>query len=205
MGLSHFTCVFLVARPFRSQNFDLVTLTLTFDLLLEKLNLDHNFWTKSDRALILHISIPCDKTFLLIPIFFTYCPWPWLWPTFGKTWKFVVAGGISPVRTDPDLVFNREQQVWLCAVCFQRTASVTMCCSRQPPPLRRPLSGSGRSWRPLISSPCDPSCCATSHNISGLCFHAVLRRILQASGASVECQLFFFFKFLYFIENNSGK
>ena len=50
--------------------FLLVTLTLTFDLLLKKRNLDHNFWTKRDRALILHIPIPCDKTFLLIPIFF---------------------------------------------------------------------------------------------------------------------------------------
>ena len=48
--------------------FYLVTLTLTFDLLLKKHNLHHNFWTKSERALILHISIPCDKTFLLIPI-----------------------------------------------------------------------------------------------------------------------------------------
>ena len=44
-----------------TRNFDLVTLTLTFDLLLKKLNLDHNFWTKSDWALILHISIPCDQ------------------------------------------------------------------------------------------------------------------------------------------------
>ena len=72
-------------------------------LVKKKLNLDHNFWTKSDRALILHISIPCDKTLLLIPIFLTYGPWPWLWPTFGKK-EFVAAGGISPVRTDPDLV-----------------------------------------------------------------------------------------------------
>ena len=66
--------------------FDFVTLTLTFDLLLKKLNLDHNFWSKSYRALILHISVPCDKTFLLMPIFLTKWPWPWLLPTFGKTW-----------------------------------------------------------------------------------------------------------------------
>ena len=52
--------------------------TLTFDLLLKKLILDHKFWTKSDRALVLHISIPCDKK--------------------------VGGGGIGPVRTDPDLV-----------------------------------------------------------------------------------------------------
>ena len=50
IGLSYFTCLFLVARPFCwKQNFYLMTLTLTFDLLLKKLNLDHNFWTKNDR------------------------------------------------------------------------------------------------------------------------------------------------------------
>ena len=70
MGLSYFTCVFLVARPSCwNKNFYLVTLTLTFDLLLKKLDLDHNFWT--NRALILNTSISCDKTFLLIPIFLT--------------------------------------------------------------------------------------------------------------------------------------
>ena len=72
IGLSYFKCVFLVARPFCPyQNFWLRDLDLDFDLLLKKLNLDHNFWTKSDRALILHISIPCGKTFLLMPLFLT--------------------------------------------------------------------------------------------------------------------------------------
>ena len=82
IGLSYFTCLFLVARPcifhmciscgktFLLETFFYhVTLTLTFDLLLKILNFDHIFGTKSDRALILHLSIPCDKTFLLIPIF----------------------------------------------------------------------------------------------------------------------------------------
>ena len=49
-----------------------------------KLNLDYNFWTKSDRALILHKCIPCDKTFLLIPKFLTLWPWPWLLTYFWK-------------------------------------------------------------------------------------------------------------------------
>ena len=49
--------------------FNFVTLTLTFDLLLKKLNFDYNFWTKRDIS-ILHITIPFDKTFLLIPVFF---------------------------------------------------------------------------------------------------------------------------------------
>ena len=43
-----------------------------------KLNLDHNFLTKGDRALILHKCIPCDKTFLVIPKFLTLWPWSWL-------------------------------------------------------------------------------------------------------------------------------
>ena len=43
-----------------------------------KLNLDHNFWTKRDKAFMLNTSIPCDKTFLLVPKFFTLWPWPWL-------------------------------------------------------------------------------------------------------------------------------
>ena len=45
IGLSYYTCVFLVTRPFspyQNKNFDIVTLTLTFDLLLKKLNLRHN-------------------------------------------------------------------------------------------------------------------------------------------------------------------
>ena len=84
-------------------------MTLTFDLLWKKLNLDNNFWTKSDWALILHISIPCDKTSLMIPIFFTLWPWPWLWPTYRKTW-IGCRGGISPVRTDPDLVFSLRKK-----------------------------------------------------------------------------------------------
>ena len=90
--------------------FDFVTLNLTFDLLLKKLNLGHNFWNKRDRAFIFHIFIPCDKTFLLIPIF---------WPSSLNLdfdlllvkLEFVAAGGgggggISPVWTDPDLVFK---------------------------------------------------------------------------------------------------
>ena len=40
--------------------FYLVTLTLTIGLLLEKLNLDHKFWNKRDRAFILHMFIPCQ-------------------------------------------------------------------------------------------------------------------------------------------------
>ena len=35
-------------------------------------NLGHNFHTRSDRAFILHMCIPCDKTFHMVPQFL--CP-----------------------------------------------------------------------------------------------------------------------------------
>ena len=74
-----------MTRPFcRYQNFDFSTLTLTFDILLKKLNLGHNFWTKRDRAFIFHMCISCDKTFLPIPKFLTPWPRPWLLTYFWK-------------------------------------------------------------------------------------------------------------------------
>ena len=54
-----------------------------------KLNLDYNFWTKGDRALILHRYIPCDKTFLLISKFLTSWPWPWILTYFWKNLTLV--------------------------------------------------------------------------------------------------------------------
>ena len=50
-----------------TKKFYLVTLTLTFDLLLKSFNLRHNFIYKRDKAFILYMCIPCGKTFLLIP------------------------------------------------------------------------------------------------------------------------------------------
>ena len=49
--------------------FDLVTLTLKFDLLLKNINLGHNFLTRRDRAFILHMCIPCDDPFMCTIIF----------------------------------------------------------------------------------------------------------------------------------------
>ena len=49
---------------------------LSFCPPLWNFNLANNFWTVSARALIFHMSIPCDKTFPWIPIFFTLWPWP---------------------------------------------------------------------------------------------------------------------------------
>ena len=49
-----------------------------------KLNLGYNFWTKGDRAFILHMCIPCEETFLSVPKILTSRPWPWLLTKFRK-------------------------------------------------------------------------------------------------------------------------
>ena len=59
-------------------------LILSFCPPLWNLNLDNNFWTVSTRALIFHLSIPCDKTFPGVPLFFTLRPWPWSLTHFFK-------------------------------------------------------------------------------------------------------------------------
>ena len=43
-----------------------------------------NYTTKRDRAFIFHMCISCGKTFLSIPKFFTWWPWPWLLTYFWK-------------------------------------------------------------------------------------------------------------------------
>ena len=78
LELWYFTGAFLVTRPFRGYTniFDPVTLTLELDPFFENFNLANNFWTVSAGSLIFHMSIPCDKTFPWVPLFFTL--WPWL-------------------------------------------------------------------------------------------------------------------------------
>ena len=44
-------------------NFELVTLTVTFDLLLKNFNICHIFFIVRDRAFIFGMCIPYDKTF----------------------------------------------------------------------------------------------------------------------------------------------
>ena len=58
---------------------------LSFCPPLWNFNLANNFWTVSARALILHMSIPCDKTFPWIPLFLTLWPWPLSLTYFLKT------------------------------------------------------------------------------------------------------------------------
>ena len=99
--------------------FVLVTLTLVFDLLIKNFNLGHNTFMVSIRALIFHMSVPCDKAFPWVPKFLTLWPWPWCltyllktltlaitfkWHVLGCwyfTWVFLV---IRP--------FHGYQQIW---------------------------------------------------------------------------------------------
>ena len=72
-----------------------MTLTLTFDLLLKKLNLGYNFWTRRDEAFILHMWFPCGKTFLSIPKFL---PLPWLLTYFSKNLTLAITFEPKEVR-----------------------------------------------------------------------------------------------------------
>ena len=69
--------------------FDILTLTLEFDIFIENINLAYIFWTVSARALIFHMSILSDKTFPWVATFFTLLPWPWSWPIYEKTLTLV--------------------------------------------------------------------------------------------------------------------
>ena len=44
-------------------NFELVTLTMTFDLLLKNFNIGHKCFIERDWAFIFGMCIPYDKTF----------------------------------------------------------------------------------------------------------------------------------------------
>ena len=64
-----FTWVFLVIRSFcEYQYFWLCDLDVEFWLFKKKINIAYNFWTVIVRVLIFHISIPCGKTFLWVPV-----------------------------------------------------------------------------------------------------------------------------------------
>ena len=63
LELWFFTWVFPVIRPFVGYHY---FLPCDLDLGVWPINLPNNFWTVSAKALIFHISIPCDKIFLLV-------------------------------------------------------------------------------------------------------------------------------------------
>ena len=90
VGLSYFTCIFLMTRPFTwYHNFYLVTLTLNFDLLVKIFNIGQNFNTMRGRAFTFQMNIPYGNTFHMAPSFLTLWPWPW---TLTYFWKKVNLG-----------------------------------------------------------------------------------------------------------------
>ena len=81
VGLSYFTCKFLVARPLYShsyQNFDLWPWPRPLTYIFENCNICHSFWTINGRDFIFHKYIPCDLSFWFIPKVLTF--WHWQWP-----------------------------------------------------------------------------------------------------------------------------
>ena len=53
-----------MTRPSDStMNFEHVTLTVTFDLLLKIFNIGHNFFILRYRTFIFGMCVPCDKAF----------------------------------------------------------------------------------------------------------------------------------------------
>ena len=75
--LSHCTIIFYL-------------LTLKFYLLLKNFNLGHNFLTRRDRTFTLHLCIPCDKAFNMVPSFLTSRPWTWSLTYFWKTFTLAI-------------------------------------------------------------------------------------------------------------------
>ena len=68
IGLSYHTCVVLVTWPrIWCHKFLPDELDLEVWPGLKNLNLGHNFLTRSDGAFILHMCIPCDKTYQMVP------------------------------------------------------------------------------------------------------------------------------------------
>ena len=82
-------CWFLCPRDRRSGGI-LFLSCLSFCPPLWIFNLANNFWTGSARALIFHMNIPCEKTFLWVPLFFTLWPWSWSLIHFLKTLTLLI-------------------------------------------------------------------------------------------------------------------
>ena len=122
VGLSYFTCTFLMMRPCHSyQNFDLVTLNVTFDLHILKFNICHNFSTIRGSAFIFYMYSPCDEAFLFIPNRLTLWPWPWPLTFIPENARYAITFEILQVEltyfTCTFLVmrlFRSYQSFWPC-------------------------------------------------------------------------------------------
>ena len=63
---------------------------LSFSLPLWSFYLANNIWTVTARALIFHMSFPCDETFPSVTLFFTLWAWPWSYTHFLKTLTLLI-------------------------------------------------------------------------------------------------------------------
>ena len=64
-------------RPFwLYHDFEHVTLTVTFDLLLKNFTISRSFLILRDRAFVFGMCVPCDKAFQIVPKNFHLWPWP---------------------------------------------------------------------------------------------------------------------------------
>ena len=89
LELWYFAWVFLVIRPFCGYHY---FLPCDLDLgVFKNFNFAKNFWTVSATALILHMGIPCDKTFPWVPLFFfNLWHWPWKLTHFLKNLTLLI-------------------------------------------------------------------------------------------------------------------
>ena len=85
-------------------NFEHVTLTVTFDLLLKNFNIGHNFFIIWDKAFIFGMCVPYDKAFEMVPLILNVWPWPWPLTYFSKTLTLPPRTYTMPCGALPDFV-----------------------------------------------------------------------------------------------------
>ena len=92
---SHITCVHFLWQDLSlgTKYFDLLTLTLTFDLLLKKLNIGINFWTERDSAFKLSMDIPWGESFQSISKFWS--------TTLTSNFDLILKKNLTLYRKDP--------------------------------------------------------------------------------------------------------
>jgi hypothetical protein len=59
-----------------TNKFDIVTLTLAYDLLIKNINIGYIFWMVYVKTLMFHLSVPYDNTIPWVPKDLTLWPWP---------------------------------------------------------------------------------------------------------------------------------
>ena len=91
VSISSIVILFLCPRDRRPGAYCFVlSVLLSFCHSPWNLNIANNFWTVNARALIFHMSIPCDKIVPLVPLFYTLWPWPWSLTHFLKTLTLLI-------------------------------------------------------------------------------------------------------------------